>query len=162
MKKTFSILAILFALTTNADVLYWMMDTDSAGQFTYDTAVLKYTTDNTVDTISLSAMSAYGGSSLNGNIAIYQGYGFFFESDVADSGLNSVSFFVELYNGESWVAKSDPIAYSALAGNIFKGGVGTPATPATFGTYAVPEPTSGLLFLVGGMLLGLKRRRQKV
>ena len=38
--------------------------------------------------------------------------------------------------------------------------------PATaFGqgaTYAVPEPTSGLLFLVGGMLLGLKRRRQKV
>ncbi len=92
MKKTFSILAILFALTTNADVLYWMMDTDSAGQFTYDTAVLKYTTDNTVDTISLSAMSAYGGSSLNGNIAIYQGYGFFFESDVADSGLNSVSF----------------------------------------------------------------------
>ena len=38
--------------------------------------------------------------------------------------------------------------------------------PATaFGqgaTFVVPEPTSGLLFLVGGMLLGLKRRRQKV
>jgi hypothetical protein len=29
-------------------------------------------------------------------------------------------------------------------------------------TYAVPEPTSGLLFVLGGMLLGLKRRRQKV
>jgi len=36
---------------------------------------------------------------------------------------------------------------------------------AAFGqgaTYAVPEPTSGLLFVLGGMLLGLKRRRQKV
>jgi hypothetical protein len=27
-------------------------------------------------------------------------------------------------------------------------------------TYAVPEPTSGLLFIIGGMLLGLKRKRQ--
>jgi len=30
----------------------------------------------------------------------------------------------------------------------------------TGATYNVPEPTSGLLFVIGGMLLGLKRKRQ--
>jgi hypothetical protein len=63
------------------------------------------------------------------------------------------------------VAKSTPqYTYNELInmGALFKGSSmsSNVGNIASFGNFtSVPEPTSGVLFLIGGMLLGLKRRR---
>lgn len=161
MKKLIAIVAVILACAANADYLYWMVDTTSAEAYDYNT--VKLVADGAaIDTITLSDMSALGGATLNDKLATYQStYGLALETEL--KGNSYTSFLVELWNGSDWKAQSNPISYETLlASSIYKGGVGTPAAPASFGTYAVPEPTSGLLFLVGGMLLGLKRRRQKV
>ena len=164
MKKLIAIVAVILAVAANADYLYWMVDTGDTGQgagtYAYDT--VKLVADGTaIDTITLTDMSAFSGSTVNDKLASYQNtYGLALETEL--TGGSYSSFLVELWNGSSWKAQSNPISYETLlASSIYKGGIGTPASsPATFGTYNVPEPTSGLLFLIGGMLLGLKRRRQ--
>ena len=59
------------------------------------------------------------------------------------------------------------MSYAQLANYIIGGGASQQSSAFAhvgFGgattAYNVPEPSSGLLFLIGGMLLGLKRRRQ--
>lgn len=162
MKKLLTILAIGFAIAANADYLYWMVDpgvtgTDiSGGEKTFDwtTAVLKYEEDNEVMTLSKDDATLY--NALN-------------TYAIADIGndYSGKSYFIELYNGDQWLAASEHKSASMLADYIFGDNSMSPVAAAAFGkgptgTYSVPEPTSGLLFLVGGMLLGLKRRRQKV
>ena len=162
MKKLLTILAIGFAIAANTDYLYWMVDpgvtgTDiSGGEKTFDwtTAVLKYEEDNEVMTLSKDDATLY--NALN-------------TYAIADIGndYSGKSYFIELYNGDQWLAASEHKSASMLADYIFGDNSMSPVAAAAFGkgptgTYSVPEPTSGLLFLVGGMLLGLKRRRQKV
>ena len=162
MKKLLTILAIGFAIAANADYLYRMVDpgvtgTDiSGGEKTFDwtTAVLKYEEDNEVMTLSKDDATLY--NALN-------------TYAIADIGndYSGKSYFIELYNGDQWLAASEHKSASMLADYIFGDNSMSPVAAAAFGkgptgTYSVPEPTSGLLFLVGGMLLGLKRRRQKV
>ena len=95
---------------------------------------------------------------------VYDAYDFGdqFATDISSYSSNSYYFYVELANG----LRTDAFNYANLGDALYKGGISMPAVaPSAFGqvaTYNVPEPTSGLLFLVGGMLLGLKRRRQKV
>lgn len=83
------------------------------------------------------------------------------------------SFMVELgnydYNSGTWVALavSDVASYDTLKNgshHIAEWSVNESPTP-TGGAwaptaYTVPEPTSGLLFVVGGALLALRRRRR--
>ena len=82
--------------------------------------------------------------------------------------LSAMSFFIELYDASgNWVGKTSAISYNDLkaAGaisdtfnpsftgvNAALGGAGTTYTD-------VPEPTSGLLMLVGLGALALRRRR---
>ena len=164
MKKLLTILAIGFAIAANADYLYWMVDPGVAGTdisggdktFDWTTAVLKYETDNEVMTLSKDDATLY--NALN-TYAI---------ADIGNvNDYSSRSYFIELYNGDQWLAASEHKSASMLADYIFGNNSMSPVAAAAFGkgptgTYSVPEPTSGLLFLVGGMLLGLKRRRQKV
>lgn len=73
------------------------------------------------------------------------------------------SFFVELYNeaAGSTTYRSDAVAYSALSSYISSMvGMAQPADTYVFTTFrAVPEPTSGLLLLLGIAGLALKRKR---
>ncbi len=63
----------------------------------------------------------------------------------------------------SWttIASSEPSNYSGLGDHISTGVIEvpdfTPWTPTTF-TAAVPEPSSGLLLLIGSAILALRRR----
>lgn len=162
MKTTLAIFGVLFALCAKADYLYWMVNTESAGAYDYTSAVLKMVDDVTVKTIDSSTveLAGYTGEeNLNAIIASYQSDagGFF---TVLPDGYSGKAFYVELYNGDKWLAQTTPT--SNYSGAIYAGGLSVPtAAPTSLGgTYAVPEPTSGLLFVIGGMLLGLKRKRQ--
>ena len=85
-------------------------------------------------------------------------------SDLKGYGSSQYSFYVELYNtaGGS-VHKTQTVSYDSLlsSGYIATGGVLTPTVLASggFNGASVPEPTSGVLLLVGGALLALRRRR---
>ena len=90
-------------------------------------------------------------------------------ADVDDYSGASYSFAIELGNFDgpegSWVAHvtGDPVSYTdLLSGNHISAWdgidpvVGEVWHPAS---YAVPEPSGGLLMLLGGALLALRRRR---
>ena len=83
---------------------------------------------------------------------------------------SSLSFAIELgnYNKGTWttLATSSSLAYSSLesAGYTYMPSAGDLALATLTAwaptTYSVPEPSSGLLMLLGASLLALKRRRR--
>ncbi len=162
MKKVIFVITACLGLAASADYMYWMVEPDVGGTdvsgasttFNWDTAYLTYEgyTGGGKGIASLSVDDA----------ELYNAIGSYAMADIG-SDYSGRSYFIELYSGDTWLAASSPVSASALSQYIF-GDNSMSAMPATaFGmaqaTYAVPEPTSGLLFLVGGMLLGLKRRR---
>lgn len=81
--------------------------------------------------------------------------------DVSAYSTDGWSFYVELWNDGTYLSKSDSITYSQ-AYNL--GAIYEPLEPsgtdiAKFSSFAVPEPTSGLLMLFGLCGLALKRKR---
>lgn len=160
MKKLLVLITIVASVVmARADILYWMVDTNSAGDFDYDMVNLMYNGER-IDSFGYADVSEWGSSLNESLVALQQTY----PVDLLKYELNSSyvggTFWVELMNGTDFVAESmQKYTLEQLAGHISKGGIGVPPTAATFGAFAIPEPTSGLLFLMGGILLGLKRRR---
>ena len=168
MKKILVTLFILSSATVaNADVLYWMVSDEqaagadsSSGEYY---AFLKVSDSNSnlnPDAITLDRRTG---------AQVYDAadWGDQFAANISGYADSSYYFYVELANG----LRTDPVNYANIpASYLYSGGITTPTgsfAEGAFGqvagtSYNVPEPTSGLLFLVGGMLLGLKRRRQKV
>lgn len=156
MKKLFASLVLLAGFAANADYLYWMIDTgtgnDEAVGYTYDSINLMYG--------SKILQSASFSPDLDD---MFSAGGYFEYSGEIDS--TGSSFWVELVSSGNSVAKSTTqYSYNELInmGALFKGSFmsSNVGNIASFGGFAlVPEPTSGVLFLIGGMLLGLKRRR---
>lgn len=76
---------------------------------------------------------------------------------------NSYQFRVELFSGDDLLAYSDSASWSFLTEGSFAGtditqGVGQEVwAPTVF--HSVPEPTSGMLFLLGLASLALRRKR---
>ena len=156
MKKLFATLVLLAGFAANADYLYWMIDTGAensvAGGYTFDTVNLMYdsgTLQSVANSSNLESMFNSGGY-------------FEYSGDIINA--TGSSFWVELVSSGSSVAKSTAYTYTDLInmGALFKGSSmsSNVGNIAPFGGFApVPEPTSGVLLLFGGMLLGLKRRR---
>lgn len=170
MKKLFLILGVGLTLAVNADILYWMVDTpDVAGKtisnesttFSWNYAILTIQ-DNDI----LYSGSSSGGTKLTYEDAvILDGAGAYAYADIGES-YSGKYFLIELFSSDDqWIAGYSKAANASdVASFIRRSSMSVPPA-AGFGqgaTYAVPEPTSGLLFLIGGMLLGLKRRRQQV
>ncbi len=162
MKKIIFLLAVGVALISRADYLYWMVDekvsgTDIQGksaEFDWTKAILKYEENNEVMTLTSE------------DAAFYRGIDSYAVADVGSaSNYSTRNYFIELYNGDQWIAQTVHTPGSNLSQYIFGSDSMASLPGVAFGqagstTYSVPEPTSGLLFLIGGMLLGLKRRRQ--
>ena len=163
MKNIICGLVLLGAVSAFADdsYLYWMVG-DGAPDYAYARVRDQNGTylniyDSGFDYQYTEATGDKSGVS-KGTVNDFKSYG---EGFYAQLGSSSSSFFVELYNSsDKFVAQSGPLAYSLAA--IYSGGMATPpSTPSSFSSFAIPEPSSGLLMLVGCAVLGLRRRKQK-
>ena len=164
-KVLFACMAVAACLSLRADTLYWFVDSTSGDTSTFMTACQELQTKGTL------SIGLYQGNSLLEQIGL----------EVADDGSISSGLFAiassvgadtafrwELmaeataYFTSGTVSYNDLLAASALASsplvnytayNVAGAGLTWTAVP-------VPEPTSGLLLLVGGALLALRRRRR--
>lgn len=144
------------ALVGRADALYWMVDTTADNAW--------YTGSGDWAYAQVFAKDANGGTfELGDGSFLEKGSGPIL-ADLLAYGDSTYSFFVELYNssGER-VHTGFDFSYDSLlkSGYVSTGGVQTPSFLATGGWNgaAVPEPTSGVLLLIGGAMLALRRRR---
>lgn len=169
-KSSIAIIAVLAAFVVQADVLYWMVADDiaaTASQADDTPFAALYVAGDTLSPNPTQLDSRTGGqvwtAAADGATFKYTGI------DAYNS--SSFSFYIEILSGQYDGYKTENMSYSQLANYIIGGGTASPSSSFNSdgfgggtgtGTFNVPEPTSGLLFLVGGMLLGLKRRRQQV
>ena len=168
MKKLLTVAALSFALAGFAEdqYLYWMVSDNATldGQplTIGETYYAKIKSNDGGDYLAL--YDTIGGSSTS--------FGKALEFEAGDSGMvfanigssQVASFLIELYNSDG--AGVNPIGYADvnwgdIGAYITKPGMGQPSTGAYgVGDFSsVPEPTSGLLLLLGVAGLALKRKR---
>ena len=165
MKKAFLAMAVLGATVASAadSYLYWMVDssapsysyarvrdvdnpTESGFLNLYDSGYEALPEVTKADVGTINAARDWGDSMLAGLLS----------TDL------SKSYIVEIYNERGdFVAQSAAITGSALATYIATGSMSPATATWTATSFAIPEPSSGLLMLVGCAVLGLRRRKQK-
>jgi len=158
------------ATTLKADTLYWQVAANSMGDFTYATL---YATDEYGKTPGTAITSVFANGVTVENYTSQTGTEVSpVLTDLGSYGSSSYYFYVEVanYAGGAWETQSlnaqYPWSYNDLVskGYISTGsGIGTPSALAAglaLNGGAVPEPTSGMLLLIGGSLLALRRRRR--
>lgn len=164
MKKAFLAMAILGATVASAadSYLYWMVS-ESAPSYSY--ARVRDLADSSESGYLTLYNSEYTSQGTSANVATIEEARDWGDSMLA--GLLSTdltkSYIVELYNSDNkFVAQSAAITGSALADYISTGSM-SPAIGGAWAasSFAIPEPSSGLLMLVGCAVLGLRRRKQK-
>ena len=156
-------LSLAFApCAARADLIYWMVDdpteswttgSEEPVTFAYatikadDTLLFAYDTSGNTSSPVMNALAGSGGSETG---AAYFGS---FDSSVQ-------SFLVELWNASGDRVGWQTYSAASVADSIWKGNttMGAGAKALTV-SQVVPEPTSGLLLILGGALLALKRRR---
>lgn len=175
MMKTVVVSSLLaLGLSARADYLLWQVEQQEGGiPFSY--AKLSVTGGDLTDPTYLW-VSAWNGSEPSSSAQLTQQIGHS-NIETKDTGLSvlqsyanlgeyansAYSFAVELYSftdgHENLLAVSDYVSYSEMVrdfhvySNMSLSGI----TPYTYGTFAVPEPTGGLLMLLGLGLLALRR-----
>ncbi len=160
-------MATALALAANAlfaaadSYIYWMVDSTEASSYTYTYATIKvdgqtsylHMYDPGTDTL-LTGDDAAGTKLAKGD----SGYFGVFDA----SAMTGSSFLIELWNGGEGPIAEATLAYAtALAGGSIytPGTTGGATASAITGFTAVPEPTSGLLMLLGMAGLALRRKR---
>lgn len=167
MKLILAFAALLIAHLASAEMLYWMIgDSTNGGSNTieFNYAVLYAVNDN--GKIALPTTVEGGGAYGNENLSLTTTTGpQLTELDGIKPAM--YSYYVELVTWndvtekETVVGVSEMVSYSDLAsqGHVIGAGMTIPATAHIWmPTTAVPEPTSGLLILIGLASLALKRK----
>lgn len=161
----FSVLAVFTAVALKADTLYWQVADNSMGDFTYATLYAVPTanagqagteiTSVLADGVDLASVNE--GTKVSPVLTDITGYG------------STYSFYVEVtnYAGESRSLNQNyPWTYNELLSNGYISTGSSMSVPTAIASGSalnggsVPEPTSGMLLLIGGSLLALRRRRR--
>lgn len=171
MKKiVFAGMVMLAAAFARADFLYWQIA--DQGEFTLATLWVK----NTGSSAGLADLVSVEAEGLDPDNGVFTGTKTgLVQTDLGEYASDAYSFFVELAtyssadatepSSQKWL---NSYSYKELvsAGYISAGGAGTPGAassggaPMSGGGNAIPEPTSGMLMLLGGALMALRRRRR--
>lgn len=162
MKKYLVVLSLfgtLAMMSANADsFLYWMVDNKTTSpSFDFDSAVLIGKNSGDGKDYVLGGADAALGQTIRMESTSLLAAG------VANA--ESWTFFVELYNGQSWVGQSSADQFFSYAAAVAADAIYQEPLPGgagklTFTQFTnTPEPTSGLLLLLGTCCLALKRKR---
>lgn len=161
MKNAFKVLVVastfLVAFTVNAGTLWWQVDAGTTDQ-AFTMAILNVEGGNLAGPQRIAGANAEG-TAPDQYVAVQN-------TDISNYSSSDYSFFVELVNGtvDNVVTKGASVNYTDLQQYIATGFMDGSALAAGFnmwaGAAAIPEPSSGLLLLMGGAMLALRRRRQ--
>ena len=165
MKNMFKVAAVAFAslvaVTAKAEALYWQVDQGvTYPEFEY--AILNVTGGELGNNSQRLAAASAEGTAPNQYVSVQN-------TDISSYASDTYSFFVELanYNNDSWkpVKAGTPVSYTALqsggyVATSFQEGLKIAQSGGYNMGQSVPEPTSGLLLLMGGAMLALRRRRR--
>ena len=152
--------SLFAALAAKASFLYWQVGDADTVDYAYAGLCV---VDSNGDTLQedgynlwLDPVVEAGGAATPPNYAI---------TDLGVYSTEGYSFFVEYVNYDNvTVAVSETKSYAELAGHLAEVGTAIPTenfTPWLATPQAVPEPTGGVLALLGAALLALRRRRRK-
>lgn len=147
-------------LSLRGDVLYWIVNEDVAEDFDYTYAKVK----NLDEGIYLTAISGEGDTGIADipKEAFADGEGMFAGLDRIQNIGDNYRFLIELYDDSGLLAHGEGKSFVELSSSIGISGKTEPGelTAWTGGSFkAVPEPTSGLMLLLGTALLALRRKR---
>lgn len=143
--------------SASASTLFWQVNKVDAGSLGWDGtgdpkyAVLKATTGTLADGVGIVGYDLSEGTA--------------WATDLRTYGDSRYSFFVELINASGSLVYTQKAATSydnlLSSGYVSASALDRPtrAVSGGFNGASVPEPTSGVLLLIGGAMLALRRRR---
>ena len=151
---------LLAGASASAGTLYWQVTSDTGA--TFDEAWLVAENKSTGELNYLEGIDSDGGNPSSTPLM---------QTDLEGYETDAYLFYVEMsnYNNGAYetVATGYKYGYQDLVSSGYVAGgaidvntVISNASAANFGS-PIPEPSSGLLLLIGGAMLALRRRRQK-
>ena len=170
MKRILSVLLVFGALSAAAEdsYLYWMLgDTTPYASDSYKQIRVRFDGGGYLSLYAPDATSETGLTSVNQSDAkgdyitpAQANYGALYAQ--LASGTSYSTFVIELWNDSSFVAQSETLSYSDALANYYIATANSihlsTAWAAT--SFAIPEPNSAMLLLLGCAALGLRRRRR--
>ena len=167
INKTFAVILAMAVLPSLADVeaLYWQVTSDMNTAPVEFAAAAMVAEDGSGNKTYLNDSNGNAWQAANADKVTTESIA----SIWSDTYATGYTFYIELMNNDNgnWYTAgtidsgSGNWSYDDIKANIYSSSSMSMslATPLTSGSAHVPEPTSGLLMLVGGALLALRRRR---
>jgi len=167
MKKLLFGVLLMAAMFTRAgdSYLYWMLGDDVSSKYLYDSvkvAAVDSSWNATYLTLYTENFDELGGVVSKGQVDMANDWGAGF---LASLGPDSSSYVIELYNGSKAIAHTTTPLSEVQNYIVYKSAMNPGAVSSwTMGSGAfsagpIPEPTSGMMLLLGMAALALRRRR---